>query len=561
MDHDAEIGGPPHGRGNQLLRALLSPASSQGETSLRAWLRRGSLVVVTLVAFGVALFRIGVPSPWVDEAVTVLVVRRPWSGIIALISGADAPLVPYYLLAKAWAGMLSGLPTLVAVRSLSAVAAAITVAALFTLVARINGIRTALLAAILLTSLAGFSRYAQEARPYALLIMTATVSWLAWDSWRRPTLDDPQPHGSRLAQVGGAVAYVGSLIGSVLFHLFGLFQWPAQVVADLVTPGMSGRARVRRAVHTAAAMVVTALLVGFPLFYFATHGTGAPRMVPMNLKIVLEFVLQAVNATPQPVPSLPILMLAVVAVVAFAARLRIARSHTRLVVIGVIWASIPMVLSIVAAMVRPALLRPRYWMPAVVPLAVLAAVGALIVVDLVWHLVRGHGQVARARLVVATVAAAVVLGLVLVTQAVAVRPPQLAIRKQAGHALSLAPALALVDTYLESEPDLPFTVTPNTRTTVVWATRPDLVERDVLFYLDQSVPSVWPPARDTAEVARRTEGHSTMLWMRAAISGTTVTLKTKPKVPPKALQDLGFTVISAQRAGNWWICILQREEK
>jgi len=103
-------------------------------------------------------------------------------------------------------------------------------------------------------------------------------------------------------------------------------------------------------------------------------------------------------------------------------------------------------------------------------------------------------------------------------------------------------------------------VTPNTRTTVVWATRPDLVERDVSFRLDQSAPSVWPPARDAAEIARRTEGHSTMLWMRAAISGTTITLKTKPKVPPKALQDLGFTLISAQRAGNWWICILQRAE-
>ncbi|HEY3410244.1 MAG TPA: hypothetical protein VGK53_18910, partial [Propionicimonas sp.] len=64
--------------------------------------------MVTLVAFGVTLFRIGVPSPWVDEAVTVLVVRRPWSGITALLPGADAPLVPYYLLAKAWAGMLSG---------------------------------------------------------------------------------------------------------------------------------------------------------------------------------------------------------------------------------------------------------------------------------------------------------------------------------------------------------------------------------------------------------------------------------------------------------------------
>lgn len=560
MDHDAETGGPPQGRGNQLLRALLSPASPQGETPLRAWLRRGSLVVVTLVAFGVALFRIGVPSPWVDEAVTVLVVRRPWEGIVALLPGADAPLVPYYLLAKAWAGMLSGLPTLVAVRSLSAVAAAITVAALFTLVARLNGIRTALLAAILLTSLAGFSRYAQEARPYALLVMTATVSWLAWDGWRRPTPAEPQPHGSRLAQVGGAVAYVGSLIGSVLFHLFGLFQWPAQVVADLATPASSGSARLRRAVHTVGAMAVAALLVGFPLFYAATHGTGAPRMVPMNLRIVLEFFLQAVNSTPQPWSSLPILILAVIAVIAVAARLRIARSHTRLVVIGVIWAGIPLALSIVAAMVRPALLRPRYWMPTVVPLALLAAVGALIVTDLVWHLVRGHRQVARPRLVVATVAAAVVLGLVLATQAVAVRPPQLAIRKPAGHALSLAPALKLVDSYLESEPDLPFTVTPNTRTTVVWAMRPDLVERDVLFHLDQSAASVWPPARDAGEVARRTAGHSTMLWMRAAISGTSITLKIKPKVPPKALQDLGFTVISAQRAGNWWVCILQRAE-
>ena len=540
---------------------MLSPASHQGETPLRAWLRRGSLVAVTLVAFGVALFRIGVPSPWVDEAVTVLVVRRPWSGIIALLPGADAPLVPYYLLAKAWAGMLPGLPTLVAVRSLSAVAAAITVAALFTLVARLNGIRTALLAAILLISLAGFSRYAQEARPYALLVMTATVSWLAWDGWPRPTPDDPQPHGSRLAQVGGAVAYVGSLIGSVLFHLFGLFQWPAQVVADLATPAPSGSARLRRALQTVAAMAVAALLVGFPLFYAATHGTGAPRMVPMNLTIVREFLLQAINVSTHIGPSLPILALAGIAIIAVAARLRVARAYTRLVVIGVIWAGIPLALSIVAAIARPALLRPRYWMPMVVPLSVLAAVGALALVDVVWHLVRGHHQAARPRQVLATLAAALTLAAVLATQAVLVRPAQLDIRKPAGHAQSLAPALKLVDSYLESEPDLPFTVTPDTRATIVWATRPDLIDRDVLFGLDQNASTVWPRPRDPADVERRLEGHNTMVWMRAAIMGTTITLKVKPKVAPVALERLGFTVISAQRAGNWWICILQRQEK
>ena len=560
VDQDAETGGRQPGRWDQLLRALLSPASVQDEAPLRAWLRRGSLLVVTLLALGIGLFRIGVPSPWVDEAVTVLVVRRPWSGITALLQGADAPLVPYYLLAKAWAGLLAGLPTLVAVRSLSAVAAAITVAAAFTLVARLTGIRTALMAALLLTSLVGFSRYAQEARPYALLVMTATLSWLAWDGWRRPTPEDPRPRGSLPTQVGGAAVYVGSLIGSVLFHLFGLFQWPAHVLADLATPGTSGSARVRRAVYTAAAMVVAVVLVGFPLFYAATHGTGAPRLVPMTLMTLRETFLQALNSSVQLAPSLPVLILAGIAILAVAVRLRIARAYTRLVVIGVIWTGIPLALSIVAALARPALLRPRYWLPMMVPLSALAAVGALIIADTVWHLVRGHGQAARPRIAAATVVAAVSLAVVLSVQAVMVKPGQLDIRKENGHALSLKPALKLVDSYLESEPDLPFTVTPNTRTTVVWAMRPDLVERDVLLGLDQTAATVWPSTREAAEIARRLEGQNTVVWMRAAIMGTTITTKLKPKVAPKALQDLGFTVVSAQRAGSWWICILQRPE-
>lgn len=527
---------------------------------MRAWLRRGSLAVVTLLALGVGLFRIGVPSPWVDESVTVLVVRRPWAGITALLQGADAPLVPYYLVAKAWAGMLGWLPTLVAVRSLSAVATAVSVAALFVLVTRMNGIRTALLAALLLTSLAGFSRYAQEARPYALLIMTATLSWLAWQGWRRPAVGAFGRPASALTELGRAAGYVVSLIGSVLFQLFGLFQWPAQVVADLATPGLPRRDRLHRALMTSAAMLVAAVIVAFPVFYAFTHGTGAPRMVEMSFRVVREFFFQVLNSSVSFVPSLPILIFVGIAVVAVATRLRIARAYTRLVVIAVIWTVVPLALSIGVAVARPALVRSRYWMPIVVPLSALAAVGALIVVDAVWRLVRGRAPVAQRRKVLASVVAALVLVGLLAVQAVSVLPPQLRIRKPAGHALALAPALELVDSYLESEPDLPFTVTPNTRTTVVWAMRPDLVERDVLFGLDQNAPTVWPPSRDAAEIARRVEGRKTMLWMRAAIMGTSITSKIKPKVAPKALQDLGFTLASAERAGNWWICILQRDE-
>lgn len=559
VEQDAETADSRSRRWSDLAEALSSPASPQGETRLRTVLRRSLLALVTLAALAVGLFRIGVPSPWVDEAVTVLVVRRPWSGVTALFQGADAPLVPYYLLAKAWAGLLPGVPTLVAVRSLSAVAAALTAAALFTLVARSNGVRTATLAAVLLTTLAGFSRYAQEARPYALLLMTVTVAWLAWDGWRRPTPDEPRPHGSALAQWGAAVVYVGSLIGSVVFHLFGLFQWPAQVLADLTTPGGTARSRVRRAVQTVAAMVVAVLIVGVPMFFAALRGTGAPRLVTMSATTLREYFLQALNVSTHLGPSLPILALASVAVLAVVARLRIARDYTRLVVIGVIWTAIPLALSILAATVRPSLLRSRYWIPMLAPISALAAVGALVLAGLVHRLIRGRSRTAGPGPVTATVGAAVTLALVLATQVALVTPQHLSIRKEGGHALSLKPALKLVDGYLEADPEFGFTVTPNTRTTVVWATRPDMVERDVLFRLDQQATSVWPESRDAADTAQRLQGRDTVVWMRAAISGTAITTKVGPKAPPKALQDLGFTIASAELAGSWWVCILERE--
>ena len=283
-------------------------------------------------------------------------------------------------------------------------------------------------------------------------------------------------------------------------------------------------------------------------------------MVQMTLTTLRTYFVQALNSSPAVGPSLPILILAGIAIVAVAARLRIARAYTRLVVIGVIWTGIPLAFSVVAAMARPSLLRPRYWMPMVVPLAALAAVGGLILADVVWHLVRGHGHVARPRLAIATVVAAVTLAVVLATQAVLVEPEQLAIRKEGGHALSLTPALKLADSYLESEPDLPLTVTPSTRTTVVWAMRPELIAGDVLFRLDESANTVWPVSRDPADVSGRLQGHNTVVWVRAAIQGTSITSKVKPKVAPKALQDLGFTLVSAQHAGSWWVCILQRAE-
>lgn len=98
--------------------------------------RRVGLLAVSLVALGVALLGIDRPVPWGDEAATMLAVRRDWAGILPLAGGPETVLVPYYVLAKAFAAALPWLPDLVAVRVLSAVAAAITAGALYSIVVR-----------------------------------------------------------------------------------------------------------------------------------------------------------------------------------------------------------------------------------------------------------------------------------------------------------------------------------------------------------------------------------------------------------------------------------------
>jgi len=141
------------------------------------------------------LFGIDVPAPWADEAATVLAVQRPWSGLWALAGGQDAPLLFFYTMAKLWSGLLAWLPPLIGVRTLSAVAGAATAMIVFSLVARRLGVLPALLTATLLIILPGFTRWSQDARPYALLMLTTSAAFLAWDTWRRPDLDTDAARG------------------------------------------------------------------------------------------------------------------------------------------------------------------------------------------------------------------------------------------------------------------------------------------------------------------------------------------------------------------------------
>ncbi len=137
--------------------------------------------VSALVALAVFSWRVGVPSPWRDEAVTVAVARRSAEEIWRLVQHVDLVHAPFYFLVHSLFGPST---TVVQARWPSVLAAAATAPLLHGLARRLAlpavGPRTARLAGVTAAALwvatPLVSRYAQEARPYALATLVATAS-------------------------------------------------------------------------------------------------------------------------------------------------------------------------------------------------------------------------------------------------------------------------------------------------------------------------------------------------------------------------------------------------
>jgi hypothetical protein len=110
------------------------------------------------------------PALWLDESASVIATQRTWAGLWALLSGTDAPLVPYYAVLKA----ASSAVTSVAPGSAASPevlfrwpSVAVTVLAVWALtlwLARRCPPELAIVTGALLLAMGSFSRYAQEAR-------------------------------------------------------------------------------------------------------------------------------------------------------------------------------------------------------------------------------------------------------------------------------------------------------------------------------------------------------------------------------------------------------------
>lgn len=132
---------------------------------------------IALVVLSVSLWRIGTPSLWRDEAATASAAESGWRAILQTSRDVDAVHAAFYLLEWLWTSFFGA--SEISLRLPSALA--ITASAVFlTALARLYTTElNSVLCTALFVLMPATTRYAQEAREAALVIMLAVLSTLA----------------------------------------------------------------------------------------------------------------------------------------------------------------------------------------------------------------------------------------------------------------------------------------------------------------------------------------------------------------------------------------------
>ncbi|HEX9030718.1 MAG TPA: glycosyltransferase family 39 protein [Streptosporangiaceae bacterium] len=414
-----------------------SPASlapgQRNDTGAAARRVPGWLVVVVPVLAELAAggYRIAGPSLWRDEAATISGSQRPVAAIWAMLPSQDAVHVPYYLLMHLVIAVAGTSATALRVPSLIAMclAAGLT-AALGRRLAELSRLPFAplagLLAGLLLVVSPLTTRYAQEARPYALASLFAVLaSYLL------------------VRAVAGSqrwwwALYSASLVLAGLVNLFALLLLVAHGISLLIArqpagrdaaagdPGTSGKAG-----GTAGGMAGTAVLRRWLAAAVAAAVVLAPlAFLTAGQSSQLSWV---TRPTPSTVASLVrdfagsaalIVVVAALALLGSAAGTGIRRGDgLTLAWIALPWLVVPPVILLAVSLAKP-LYVERYVLFCLPALAILTSAGLIWLAVLVRRALAGKGlgrRLAGALALAPSVVAALVIVLALAGPQRAVR--------------------------------------------------------------------------------------------------------------------------------------------
>lgn len=231
-------------------------------------------MVGVAVAAGVGLRAAATSDLWVDEALTVNIAKLPVHGILeALRHDGHPPL--YYLLLHGWMSVFGQSDA--AVRALSGLFSVATLPVIWLIGKRVGGRRCAVAAIVLLATSPQAVRYGTETRMYALVVLLASLGWLAVHAaLRAPTI-------WRLVAVGACAAAL------LLTHYWSSYLLTGTVLL-LLWLALRGDPTRRRA----AWLIIGAMVAGsclflpwLPTFIEQIRKTGAPWAAPARPAQVL----------------------------------------------------------------------------------------------------------------------------------------------------------------------------------------------------------------------------------------------------------------------------------
>lgn len=198
-----------------------APGAAEAALARLAW------VVPSLVALVLSLVRITWPGLWADELATWGMASTPWGRMWPVLGNVDASIAPYYAFVHVL-GDLFG-PSDLVLRLPSALAMTAAVGIVAAIGSRLAGPRLGLIAGLLFVALPTTSRYAQEARPYAIAVFAVALATLLL----LRVLDEPTR--ARYAGYAAAVALIG------LAHFVALLVLVAHAVIVVAYRGRLGR--------------------------------------------------------------------------------------------------------------------------------------------------------------------------------------------------------------------------------------------------------------------------------------------------------------------------------
>ena len=155
-------------------------------TPTRALVRRSAhWAVPAAVTAMIATIGLGRPGLWTDELATWGMATVPWSEFWPVLRYVDAVLAPYYLFMHAWVSVFGDSD--ISLRAPSLLAMVGSAAMIGVLGRRLMGRAQGIVGGIVFAVLPSTSRFAAEARPFALTAFIACVAtWLLLHAARRP---------------------------------------------------------------------------------------------------------------------------------------------------------------------------------------------------------------------------------------------------------------------------------------------------------------------------------------------------------------------------------------